>query len=255
MAFLNSGYRVFGLARNLRALKQISAQVNQPTNYHPIEFDITKPESFAKIISEIVTLAGPQSVYALVNNAGYLEPGAIEDITMDALRLQFETNFFGLVGFTKQILPIMLQNRAGRIVNVSSLAGLISLPLIGAYSATKHALEAVSDALRAELWDMGIKVVNINPGIVETNIHNIIRTKASVLKNSRFTSGYRNYLEKTPKGVAPEVAAKVILQAVSSPHPRARYLVGSAREKIAVRLSPLIPDALFYPIVSSRIRK
>ena len=83
-------------------------------------------------------------IYGLVNNAGYVEPGSIEDITMNDLRNQFETNFFGQVDFTKKVLPLMLQQReiGGRIVNVSSLAGLISLPLIGAYSASKHALEA-----------------------------------------------------------------------------------------------------------------
>lgn len=127
---------------------------------------ITKPKIFDYIISKISSETKENMIYGLVNNAGYVEPGSIEDITMNDLRNQFETNFFGHVDFTKKVLPLMLQQReiGGRIVNVSSLAGLISLPLIGAYSASKHALEAISDALRVELWNTNIKVITINPG-------------------------------------------------------------------------------------------
>ena len=130
----------------------------------PIQFDIAKSEAFEKTINDIILKAKDNTMYGLVNNAGYVEAGAVEDITMNDLRNQFETNFFGLVGFTKKVLPIMMndnRNRGraleGRIVNISSLAGLMSLPLIGAYSATKYALEAISDALRIELWNTNIK--------------------------------------------------------------------------------------------------
>lgn len=151
----------------------------------PIECDITKPETFNNIIDTIILKATGNLVYGLVNNAGYVEPRAIEDLDMTNLRSQFETNFFGLVGFTKKVLPLMMQRRKedlaaeeGRIVNVSSISGLISLPLIGAYSATKYALEAVSDALRMELWgNTSIKVISINPGVIETNIYDTSTNK------------------------------------------------------------------------------
>jgi short-subunit dehydrogenase len=112
--------------------------------YIPIEFDITNPQTFD--VNNIISKSKENTIYGLVNNAGYVEPGAIEDITLYNLRKQLETNFFGLVGFTKKVLPLMMIQRnggGGRIVNFSSLAGLNSLPLIGAYSAAKHVLEAI----------------------------------------------------------------------------------------------------------------
>ena len=125
---------------------------------------------------------------------------------MDNLRKQFETNFFGLVGFTKKVLPLMMIQRngelavGGRIVNVNSLAGLISLPLIGAYSAAKHALEAISDALRMETWDTNIKIITINPGVIETNIYDILKTKVDDIiannKHSRFIGSTTSILSK-----------------------------------------------------------
>ncbi len=180
------GYQVFGLARSYDKLANIlsSGKLSKDL-YIPIEFDITNPETFDDILNNIISKTKENIIYGLVNNAGYVEPGAVEDITMDNLRKQFETNFFGLVEFTKKVLPLMMIQRNGvglgvgaaRIVNVISLAGLISLPLIGAYSAAKHALEAISDALRMELWDTNIKIITINPGVIETNKSPIINTQ------------------------------------------------------------------------------
>ena len=244
-----SGYRVFGLARSYDKLQALAAAL-PAENYVPVEFDVTRPETFGEVVRNI---AASDEIFGLVNNAGYVEPGAIEDIAMPDLRAQFETNFFGLVGFTKQVLPIMMQNGQGRIVNVSSMAGLISLPLIGAYCAAKHALEAVSDALRMELWNTGIKVVNINPGVIETNIHTITRSKTSLLKNSRFAKAYRKYIEDVPKGLPASSVADAILDAVSSPNPKPRYIIGSGREKAGVWLRQYIPDRVFYSQVAKRL--
>jgi len=166
---VESGYQVFGLARRYDKLVAISSKLltssreDNRDNYIPMEFDITKPERFGSIINDISSKAKGGTIYGLVNNAGYVEPGAIEDITVQDLRNQFETNFFGLLEFTKKVLPFMLENNQGRIVNISSVSGLISLPLIGAYSATKYAVEAITDALRMELWNTNIKVVTVNP--------------------------------------------------------------------------------------------
>jgi short-subunit dehydrogenase len=181
---------------------------------------------------------------------------------MTELRVQFETNFFGLVGFTKQVLPLLMGAKSGRIVNLSSMAGLVSLPLIGAYCATKHALEAVSDALRMELWNTGIKVININPGVIETNIHAITSAKLESLKvmssgaghaTSRFAKAYRKYLQDVPRGLPASAVAAAVVEAVTSPNPKSRYVVGSAREKAGVRLRHVVPDNLFYSQVAKRI--
>jgi len=185
---------------------------------------------------------------------------------MDNLRLQFETNFFGLLGFTKKVLPLMMIQRdvgagvEGRVVNVSSLAGLISLPLIGAYSAAKHALEAISDALRMELWDKNIQIITINPGSIETNIYDILKTKVDNIiannKHSRFIGSYSKYfIKRNSASLKPSVVANVICNAISSPNPKQKYVVGSTKEKLAVRLRPFIPDSLFYPLIAKQIRQ
>jgi short-subunit dehydrogenase len=245
-----SGYRVFGLARSYDKLKALALEL-PAENYVPVEFDITHPEVFVTVVSDIAARGG---IFGLVNNAGYVEPGAIEDIGIEDLRAQFETNFFGLVDLTKQILPIMMQKGEGRIVNTSSMAGLISLPLIGAYCASKHALEAVADALRMELWNTGIKVVNINPGVIETNIHAVTNSKTPLLKEkSRFARAYKKYLEDVSSGLPASRVASTIVEAISSPDPKPRYVIGSGREKAGVRLRQYIPDRLFYSQVSKRL--
>jgi short-subunit dehydrogenase len=274
---VESGYQVFGLARRYDKLFRVFSLLDSLSStskeelYIPIEFDITKSETFEKTINDIILKAQDNTIYGLVNNAGYVEPGAVEDITMNDLRNQFETNFFGLVGFTKKILPIMMQQgnggagkigggsaAQGRIVNISSLAGLISLPLIGSYSAAKHALEAISDSLRMELWN------TINPGMIETGIYDILKAKMDAMmrnnndrkKESRFIPAYNKYFSKRNyAGLKPSVVADIIYNAISSPNPKQRYIIGSTREKLAIRIRPIIPDRLFYSLVAKQIHR
>jgi short-subunit dehydrogenase len=246
-----SGYRIFGLARSYDKLKAVAEEL-PAGNYVPVEFDITRHDTFDVVVKGITEKG--DDIFGLVNNAGYVEPGAIEDISMADLRAQFETNFFGLVGFTKQVLPLMMQKGEGRIVNVSSMAGLISLPLIGAYCAAKHALEAVSEALSMELWDTGVKVISINPGVIETNIHAVTRSKAALLRDSRFANTYRKYLTDVPKGLPARTVADAIVDAIVSPNPKTRHVIGSGREKVGVRLRPYIPDRLFYSQIAKRLQ-
>ena len=272
---IESGYQVFGLARRYDKLvtlfssESVSKANKEEDVYIPIEFDITKSETFNDILGNILSRANENTVYGLVNNAGYVEPGAIEDISMNNLRSQFETNFFGLVGFTKKVLPLMMmtgRNKGGggggRIVNVSSLAGLISLPLIGAYSATKYALEAVSDALRIEVWNKNIKIITINPGVIETDIYDVLKTRIDDLINhknntaerSRFIGAYNKYFTKGKyTGLKSSVVADVICNSISSPNPKQKYIIGSSKEKIAVKLKPFIPDKLLSSLVAKRI--
>lgn len=279
---IQSGYQVFGLARrydklvNLFSSESVSKENKKEDLYIPIEFDITKSETFNNVLDIIISTAtaNENTVYGLVNNAGYVEPGAIEDISMNNLRSQFETNFFGLVGFTKKVLPLMMIRRnegergeEGRIVNVSSFAGLISLPLIGAYSATKYALEAVSDALRIEVWNKNIKIITINPGVIETDIYDVLKTRIDDLINnnnnssnsnnngySRFIEAYNKYFIKTNyNGLKSSVVADVICKSISSPNPKQKYIIGSSKEKIAIRLRPFIPDKLLSSLIAKQI--
>jgi short-subunit dehydrogenase len=155
----------------------------------------------------------------------------------------------------------------GRIVNVSSFAGLISLPLIGAYSATKYALEAVSDALRIEVWNKNIKIITINPGVIETDIYDVLKTRIDDLINnnnnnsssnnngySRFIEAYNKYVIKTNyNGLKSSLVADVICKSISSPNPKQKYIIGSTKEKIAIRLRPFIPDKLLSSLIAKQI--
>jgi len=258
---VKSGYHVFGLSRRYGNLTSLYAElptVNKEFQFVPLEFDITRPESFDGIIKDIFSKANGNTIYGLVSSAGYVEPGAIEDITMQDIRNQFETNLFGLVGFIKKVLPLMLENNEGRIVNISSVSGLISLPLIGVYSATKYALEAITDALRMELWNTNIKVITINPGLVDTNINTVSKPKLDNLvekKSSRFSETYRKYLYNVPRGIPSHSVANVILTAISSQKPKCRYIVGSTTVKIGVRMKKFIPDRIFVSQVAKRIQQ
>jgi short-subunit dehydrogenase len=262
---VKAGYQVFGLARRYNDLTSVHSEIpsskekeNKEDDYIALECDITKPYRFDDIINDILSRAKGSTIYGLVNNAGFVEPGAIEDITIQDMRNQIETNFFGLVELTKKVLPFMLDINQGRIVNVSSVAGLISLPLIGAYSASKYALEAVTDALRMELWDTNIKVITINPGIINTNINAVLKPKLDNLiekKSSRFSEIYRRYIYNVPEGLPPESVASVILNAISSQKPKARYIVGSRRLKVGVKLRKFVPDRIFFSQVANRIHQ
>ena len=256
---VRSGYQVFGLARKYEQLVNLFSELSFPKDtgddsYIPIECDITKQENFDDILNNIINLTSEKTIFGLVNNAGYFEPGAIEDIEIDNLRAQFETNFFGLVGFTKKVLPIMMRKNEGRIVNVSSISGLVSLPLLGAYSASKYALEAVSDALRIELWKTGIKVININPAIIETNLLSVSKTKVDTLiKKSRLSKAYDKYMSKMPPGLPPSAVADVVYEAISSAEPKFRYIIGSQKVRLAIKLRCFIPDKIFFSQVAKKL--
>jgi len=230
---IKSGYQVFGLARRYEQLIKLYSELptdikNANHYYFPIECDIAKPDDFEDIFNKIILKAREKTIFGIVNNAGYVEPGAIEDITLEDLRSQFETNFFGLIGFTKKVLPLMLKNNEG----------LISLPLIGAYSATKFALEAISDALRIELLNTNIRVININPGLIETNIITASLPKIDCL---------------IKQGLPASSVANVIVEAISSTNPKYRYIVGSAKVKIGIKMRRYIPDKIFFSQIAKRI--
>ncbi len=111
----------------------------------------------------------------------------------------------------------------------------------------------MADALRMELWNTGVRVANINPGVIETNIHAVTNSKLDRLKNSRFEKAYKKYLRGTHKGLPASIVADAIVDAISSPNPRPRYVIGSGREKAGIRLRHYIPDTLFYSQAAKRI--
>lgn len=242
--FASEGYRVFAAGRNAQkraALEQFAEE--HKLHLETLDLDVTNDESVDRAVTEVERRAGPVDV--LVNNAGIAIAGVMEEITLDDLHKQYETNIFGVVRMTQRVLPAMRSRGRGCIVNMSSIAGRVSNPLMGPYSSSKHALEAISDAFRLEVAQFGIRVVIIEPGLIRTNINRAGAELSARYMNNAATSPYARvyfgFLKMWQKRTAsakttPEDCARVILRAVRDPRSRARYTVTpDARIMVALR--------------------
>lgn len=247
--FASEGYRVFAAGRNAEkraALEQLAEEKSLPLE--TVELDVTSDESANRAVAEVERRAGPVSV--LVNNAGIAIAAVMEEISVDDLRKQFETNVFAAVRMSQRVLPGMRKRHSGRIINMSSVAGRVSNPLFGPYSGSKHALEAISDALRMEVAPFGIRVVLIEPGFIPTNINRAAAELSSRYMNSAAASpyarAYLSVLKLVQERVAsskttPEDCARVILRAVRASNPRARYAV-TREAQITIGMRWLLSD-------------
>jgi len=199
----------------------------------PIEvgqLDVTKESSVDNAISAIVEQEGQIDV--LVNNAGYGLMGPAEELTIDELRDQFETNVFGVLRTTKKVLPVMRRNQHGTIINLSSVVGKVGIPTMSGYVSSKFALEGLMESMRYELEPFGIKVVLVEPGVIKTNFLNSSVFAKNALEQS---SPYRTLIQKMGEdvgskfenGASPTEVANVILLAATSTNPEIRYSVGS----------------------------
>jgi NAD(P)-dependent dehydrogenase (short-subunit alcohol dehydrogenase family) len=194
-----------------------------------VELDVTDDDSVKGAIRTIESDTGRIDV--LVNNAGYALGGALEDLSIEEIKAQYETNLLGLIRVTQSVLPIMRRQKSGIIVNLSSGAGIFGIPGASAYTSTKFAVEGLSESIGYELEPFGIKVVLIEPGFIQTNFANAM----VIAKNAQDpTSPYSQILQRvaansaeaTKSGSSPDLVAKVILNAVTNPNPNLRYLVG-----------------------------
>jgi NAD(P)-dependent dehydrogenase (short-subunit alcohol dehydrogenase family) len=190
-------------------------------------------------------------VDALVNNAGFAQYGAVEDVTAEEWRRQFETNVFGAIEVARAVLPSMREARRGAIINVSSVAGRIAIPFAAPYCSSKHALEALSDALRVEVAPFGIRVVVVEAGPISTRFTERARAQVARIRSSpgpysRFYGEAERAMETDFQvGVLPpEAVARVILDAIESPNPKTRYRVGRMA-KIFIPLRRLLSDRSF----------
>lgn len=253
------GWRVFATARKPDDLAMLRAR-----GLEAIELDLASSASVQAAAKHVLELTGG-TLGALVNNAGVGQPGACEDLDRATLREQFEVNVFGLHELTRAVIPVFLRQRAGRIVSVSSVLGRITMPFMGAYCASKHALESLTDALRIELTDTGIAVSLIEPGPIVTEFRRHVREKATEhldLQSSRFGPLLARQLEQrriTQKrpgffNKAPEVVGHKILHALESPRPRRRYCVAPAAHAGAW-LRRFMPDAIMDAVMSASVRR
>jgi NAD(P)-dependent dehydrogenase (short-subunit alcohol dehydrogenase family) len=244
------GYRVFAGGRNpekLASLAQLARERKLPLE--PLELDVANDASADRAIAEILRRAEPVSV--LVNNAGIAIGAVLEEVSLADFRNVFETNVCGMLRMAQRVLPAMRKQRRGHIVNLSSISGKIAVPLMGTYSASKHAVEALSDSLRLELYPFGIHVILIEPGYIPTNMNRTAAELSSAYAKNAEHSPYRgiyqrflNSWEKTRKGsrYRPEDCARVILGAIREPVPRARYVV-TKEAKMGVIARRLLSDS------------
>jgi NAD(P)-dependent dehydrogenase (short-subunit alcohol dehydrogenase family) len=233
------GYRVFGTSRR-------AGQVSAPAGVAMVSLDVRDDASVRACVDQVGAAAGRIDV--LINNAGYELAGAIEDVSVAEAREQFETNVFGVHRMVHAVLPAMRARRAGRIVNVSSLAGLISIPFLGMYSATKFALEGYTEALRMEVHSHGIHVSLVEPAFLNTTMQTNRQYAAASgegYQRSR-DAAYAAFRREEAQGPGADLVARAILALVRSRNPRLRTLVGSkARQNLALRRT--LPAAMFEP--------
>ena len=216
-----------------------------------IQLDVTDDESLKNAINHVTSEAGRIDV--LVNNAGYGLVGALEDLSMEEIKTQFETNLFGLVRVIQAVLPTMRRQRSGRILNLSSGAGLFGYPGGSAYVSTKFAVEGLSESIAYELEPFGIKVILIEPGFIQTNFANsmVIAKKAQDP-----TSPYSQMMQRivassnelAKNGSSADLVANVILDAATNPSPRLRYLVGKDVEAWAASKKSMDESEFFNMI-------
>ncbi len=239
------GYRVFAGARKASDLEMLTRK-----GLEAIPIDLNDSASVREAAREVLSRTGNR-LYGLFNNAGFGIPGAVEDLSREALRAQFETNLFGVVELTNAILPAMRAAGEGRIVQNSSVLGLTAFPFRGAYNASKFALEGISDTLRMELRGSGVHVSLIEPGpIVSRFRENAWRAYQRHIdaETSRFRNNYRAMEQRLlregaaqPFTLPPEAVVKKLLHALESPRPKIRYYVTAPTIAFAT-LRRLLPD-------------
>ncbi len=236
-----SGYRVFATVRTPEAESSLR-RASSGTGLEVLQLDVIDEGAVSRVAREVLDRTG--RIDALVNNAGYAQLGAVEDLDRDTIRRQFEVNVFAAMQMCREVLPTMRAQRGGRIVNVSSMAGRVSVPLMGAYCASKFALEAFSDALRVEAKPFGIRVVIVEPGAVVTEFSNTaVKGSRGILEGpSVYAPVYRSYLEdfSTPGGATAEQVAVAIAGALRARRPRSRCRV-RLRESLAAGFTQVVP--------------
>lgn len=224
-----AGYQVLGTVRGeAKADILLREAAERDATVTPVLCDVGDAESCEKGFVEIArqTGGGP---WAVVNNAGTAQTGAVEDVTDEQARAQLEVNLVAPARVARLVLPAMRERRDGRIVNVSSIAGRVSLPLMGWYAASKHGLEALSDALRVEVAPFGVKVVLVEPGSFGTDIWAQGQSSLPDPTDSAYAAAYARVQTITNRGGAlpdPAWVARTIRLALANPLPLARYLVG-----------------------------
>jgi NADP-dependent 3-hydroxy acid dehydrogenase YdfG len=252
-----ANYTVIATARHPETLADLPVALK-------LALDVTDPASIASATAEVDRRCGRIDV--LVNNAGYALRGAVEEITDEQVQRMFDVNVYGVMRMVRAVVPQMRKQAAGRIINIGSIGGKLAMPVNGTYSATKFAVEALSDALRLKVAPFGIRVVLIEPGNIRTQFMATAQANAKdILANSTspYQDLYQHYLHATTamrrQELGPEVVSQVVQQAIETSNSKARYVVAvpfpnrfmlhlgdSARDLVFKRMLKINPAAGLY---------
>jgi NAD(P)-dependent dehydrogenase (short-subunit alcohol dehydrogenase family) len=249
------GWNVYATARRIESISDLGA-----AGCKTLPLDVTDEDSMREAVERVERAEG--SVGSLVNNAGYSQSGTVEEVPMERVRRQFETNVFGLVRMCQLVLPGMRQAGGGRIVNLSSMGGRLTFPGLGFYHATKYAVESLSDALRYEVGGFGVRVVVVEPGIIRTEFEATATgsmTRSDDGPYAAFTAalseGTKNaYDAKGPVallGGGPEAVARTVERALSVANPRPRYTV-TPSARLLMGLRSVLPDRAWDAMLRAR---
>jgi len=230
LTLARNGFSTYATMRNpakAGEIQSIASKENLPINVK--QLDVTSDESVKNAIKQIVSEAGRIDV--LVNNAGYGLTGAFEDLSIDEIKTQYETNFFGVIRVTQAVLPTMRKQRSGKILNISSGAGRVGYPGGSAYVSTKFALEGLSESMSYELEPFGIRVVLVEPGVIRTNFGSgMVLARKAQDPNSPYSQMMQKMgstlQQLVQNGSDADLVASVVLKAATSANPELRYLAG-----------------------------
>lgn len=236
------GFIVYGTSRNPQNIE------NHP--FKLVALDVNDPKSILNAVFEVINAEGKLDV--LINNAGMGITGSIEDTPTNEMRNVFDTNLFGAIDVMKAVLPQMRLQKSGLIINVTSIAGYMGLPFRGIYSATKGALEIVTEAIRMEVKSFGIQVTNVAPGDFATNIASG-RFHTPVLEDSPYKVKYQENLDlmnaHVNSGGDPVEMATAIYKIINTPNPNIHYKVGDFMQKFSIVLKKILPDKVYEKLL------
>lgn len=250
---IKQGHIVYGAARRIDKMEDI-----QKAGGHALAMDITNESEVEAVVKTIIEEQGHIDV--LVNNAGYAVYGAVETVSIEDARRQFEVNIFGLASITQKVLPYMREAKKGKIVNISSVGGKVYTPLGAWYHATKHALEGWSDCLRLELAPFNIDVVLIEPGVILTEFGDVMLDPMIARAKGTAYESMTNTMAKASKqayvdgqGSPASVITRLVNKAIASPRPKTRY-AGGRMAKPMLFIRRYFSDRFFDRIIMSQVK-
>lgn len=241
------GFKVYGTSRN-------PEQINN-SKFELLKLDVRESESIKNAIKTIIEKSGRIDV--VINNAGVGITGPIEEIPSEEIKNNFETNLFGPIEVIKAVLPQMRVQKSGLIINITSIAGYMGLPYRGIYSASKGALEILTEALRMEVKSFGIEITNIAPGDFATNIA-AGRYHAPLIKGSAYETPYGNTLktmnDHVDSGSNPLEMAEIVYKIINTKNPKIHYKIGAFMQKFSIVLKRILPDKMYEKMLMNHYK-